>query len=52
MTAEEIFETKAHYNKWLKELTVSEKELIVEMLKEALSYTAPTRGTIGKKKRA
>lgn len=31
----EIFETKAHYNKWLKELTDGEKDLVLEMLKEA-----------------
>lgn len=31
----EIFETKQEYNKWLKELTESEKLLILEMMDEA-----------------
>ena len=33
--AEEIFNIKAEYNKWLKELTDDEKELILEMINEA-----------------
>jgi DnaJ-class molecular chaperone len=34
--ANEIFETKATYNKWLKELTEGEKDLVIEMINEAL----------------
>lgn len=34
--AEEIFNAKAEYNKWLKELTNDEKELVLEMINEAL----------------
>ncbi len=34
--AEEIFNIKAEYNKWLKELTNDEKELVLEMINEAL----------------
>jgi len=34
--AEEIFNIKAEYNKWLKELTDDEKELVLEMINEAL----------------
>ena len=33
--AEEIFNIKAEYNKWLKELTDDEKELVLEMINEA-----------------
>ena len=33
--AEEIFNTKAYYNKWLKELTYDEKDLVLEMINEA-----------------
>lgn len=32
MSNKEIFESMAEFNKWLKELTDSEKELIIEML--------------------
>jgi hypothetical protein len=35
MTDEEIYASKAYFNKWLKELTESEKELVLEMLNEA-----------------
>lgn len=35
MSNEQIFESKAEFNKWLKELTASERELIIEMLNEA-----------------
>ena len=35
MTNREIFESKSHFNKWLKELTESEILLIIEMLNEA-----------------
>lgn len=34
--AEKIFTSKAEYNKWLKELTVDEKSLILDMINEAL----------------
>ena len=30
--SEEIFKEKAEFNKWLKELTKEEKELIIDML--------------------
>lgn len=33
--AEEIFNVKAEYNKWLKELTYDEKDLVIEMINEA-----------------
>ena len=33
--AEEIFNVKAYYNKWLKELTHDEKDLVLEMISEA-----------------
>lgn len=35
MSNEEIFASKAEFNKWLNELTETEKELIIEMLNEA-----------------
>lgn len=35
MTNQDIFESKKYFNKWLKELTKSELELIIEMLDEA-----------------
>ena len=35
MTNEEIFESKAYFNKWLKELTKDEELLIIDMLEEA-----------------
>lgn len=35
--AEQIFNSKAEYNKWLKELTDNEKELVLEMINEALN---------------
>lgn len=35
MTNLEIFKTKAEFNKWLNELTETEKLLIMEMLDEA-----------------
>ena len=35
MTVKEIFDTKAEFNKWLKELTPSEVKLILDMLEEA-----------------
>ncbi len=35
MTVKEIFDTKAEFNKWLKELTSSEVKLILDMLEEA-----------------
>jgi hypothetical protein len=41
MTPLEIFETKAHYNKWLNQLTESEKDLILEMLNEAQQESIP-----------
>ena len=34
--AEKIFSDKAEFNKWLLELTESEKTLVVEMINEAL----------------
>lgn len=37
MTNEQIFESKAEFNKWLKELTESEKKLIIDMLNKARS---------------
>ena len=36
MTNQEIFEAKKEFNKWLKELTESELNLIIEMLNEAI----------------
>jgi len=33
-TIHELFNAKAQYNKWLNELTESEKELIYEMMEE------------------
>lgn len=36
LTKEELFETKAYYNKWLLELTDDEKSLIFEMFDELL----------------
>jgi hypothetical protein len=41
--AEEIFNIKAEYNKWLKELTDDEKELILEMINEALRQQLVSR---------
>lgn len=35
MSNEEIFKSKAEFNKWLKELTENERLLIIEMLNEA-----------------
>ena len=35
MSNEEIFASKAYFNKWLKELTEHEKQLVIEMLNEA-----------------
>lgn len=34
-TNQDIFESKAYYNIWLKELTESELSLIIEMMDEA-----------------
>lgn len=42
MTPLEIFETKAHYNKWLSQLTENEKDLVLGMLKEAQQDSIPT----------
>jgi len=35
MSNEEIFVNKAEFNKWLKELSQTEKKIIIEMLNEA-----------------
>lgn len=35
MSNEEIFTSKASFNKWLNELTKDEKDLIISMLSEA-----------------
>ncbi len=35
MTNQEIFEVKKAFNKWLKELTESELQLVIDMLDEA-----------------
>ena len=35
MTNQEIFEAKKGFNKWLKELTESELQLVIDMLDEA-----------------
>lgn len=37
MTSEELFESKSYFSKWLNELTLIEKELIIDMLNEARS---------------
>lgn len=38
--SEEVFKEKAEFNKWLKELTKEEKDLIIDMLDEAYNEGA------------